>query len=274
MFETSPNNGWLVKEFARAAPRRLANSLAYNIYKLLPNDTDLTVFKEAGLPGLNFAFIDGKIYYHSPIDDAQRIDQRSLQHQGSYMLSLARHFSNLDLNRSNAGGGDAVYFNFLGASFIQYPAPWRLPLAAMVSLVFIAVVMIGFRRRLLTFSGACLGSLAFLLILIVAPAAVFLVWRVILFLHGEYAQIPQGDIYNGRLYLLSFVTLTVATASTIYNLFRKKAGFHNLAVGALSWWLIFVVRMFNGRRWRDLDQEDTTIYRVVVYYGEQYSIQG
>jgi hypothetical protein len=34
----------IVKEFAAAKPLSVSNSLMYSIYKMLPNDTDLTVF--------------------------------------------------------------------------------------------------------------------------------------------------------------------------------------------------------------------------------------
>ena len=242
MFETSPNNRWLVEEFAKAASYPLASSLAPEIYKLLPNDTDLTVFKEANLPCLNFAFIGGKVYYHSLIDDARSIDERSLQHQGSYMLSLARHFGNLDLTTARAGDeGNAVYFNLLGGYFVRYSVNWTHPLVAMVALVFIAVMVLGFRRRLLTLSGVSMGSLAFLINLIVAPAVIFLAWQVILRMHAGYAQIPQGDTYNSHLYMVGFVAFAVAVSYATYRLFRKKVSLYNLAAGALGWWMVFTV---------------------------------
>ena len=60
LIETNRGNGNLIKEFTNANPKYpVANSLAYSIYKMLPNDTDLTVFREDGdIEGFNFAFID------------------------------------------------------------------------------------------------------------------------------------------------------------------------------------------------------------------------
>ncbi len=49
MFETSDGNGWLVRQYARAAPHPLATSLSMDIYRIMPNDTDLTIFKHAGM---------------------------------------------------------------------------------------------------------------------------------------------------------------------------------------------------------------------------------
>jgi hypothetical protein len=44
LMETNAGNAGLVKEFAAANATFLSNSLMYSIYKMLPNDTDLTVF--------------------------------------------------------------------------------------------------------------------------------------------------------------------------------------------------------------------------------------
>ncbi|MEX0289408.1 MAG: M28 family peptidase, partial [Flavobacteriaceae bacterium] len=46
LIETNRGNGKLIQEFTNADPKYpVANSLAYSIYKMLPNDTDLTVFR-------------------------------------------------------------------------------------------------------------------------------------------------------------------------------------------------------------------------------------
>ena len=68
MFETSDRNLPLIRAFAAAAPSPHASSLMYALYKLLPNDTDLTVFKKAGMAGLNFAFVDRWSHYHTALD--------------------------------------------------------------------------------------------------------------------------------------------------------------------------------------------------------------
>jgi hypothetical protein len=52
-------------EFAKAVPYPIANSVSYEIYRNMPNDTDLTPFKKNGNMGLNFAFINNKFDYHT-----------------------------------------------------------------------------------------------------------------------------------------------------------------------------------------------------------------
>ena len=90
MFQTSDGNGWLIDELAETVSRPVANSLSADIYKLLPNETDFTVFKQAGMNGLNFAYIEGVASYHSSLDNMANLDERSLQHHGMYALALAR----------------------------------------------------------------------------------------------------------------------------------------------------------------------------------------
>ena len=57
LFETGPGNGWIVKPWARSAPHPRGASFAVEIYRRLPNDTDFSILKRHGVPGLNFAAI-------------------------------------------------------------------------------------------------------------------------------------------------------------------------------------------------------------------------
>jgi len=239
LFETSDGNGALIGEFAKSVPHPSANSLSYEIYKLLPNDTDLTVFKKAGLPGLNFAYIGGLVHYHSATDNLASVDEGSVQHQGSYALALARHFGNLDLTKMRQG--NAVYFDLLGVAVVRYPAAWAVPIAALVLLVFVAVLVIGRRTRMLKASGVLVGFFAFLLNLIVVAVAATLVWWGVLTTNGGYRSLLLGDTYNSGTYMLAFAALTVALTSALHIWYRRKVSLENLAVGALVWWLILLV---------------------------------
>ncbi|MGA8599224.1 MAG: M20/M25/M40 family metallo-hydrolase [Bryobacteraceae bacterium] len=145
MFETSAGNEWLIRDLKAAVPRANATSIAYEVYRRMPNDTDLTVFKRGGLPGLNFAFIGHPEFYHSPEDDPQHLDRSSLQEQGNYALSLTRQFGNEDLNRRHTG--NAVYFPTLVTSLIVYPVSWVWPLAWGTVAGLVLVVLVSWRRR-------------------------------------------------------------------------------------------------------------------------------
>ena len=239
MFETSPQNGRIISEFAGSAPHPVATSMAYEIYKLLPNDTDLSIFKEAGVPGLNFAFIEGATHYHTALDNFENIDERSLQQQGSNVLALTRHFGNLDL--ANLKANNAIYFDILGLKLIHYPSALVTVFSALTAIGFIGVVIIAFRRGLLRFSRIVLAFFAFLLCLIGSVGVTFLLWQLVNLLHRDYSSIPQGFTYNGNYYVVSFVALTVAITAGLFLWFRRKLGHANVAIGSLCWWLILMI---------------------------------
>ena len=73
MFETSGDSGWLIDVFATASARPVTGSVFTTVYESLPNDTNLTVYKAAGIPGLNFAFIGDPQNYHTKRDDLAHV---------------------------------------------------------------------------------------------------------------------------------------------------------------------------------------------------------
>lgn len=238
MFETSNGNGWLIDQLAKAAPHPMANSLSYEIYKLLPNNTDLTIFKQANLPGMNFAYIDGSMLYHSRADSIENIDERSLQHQGSYVLSLARHFGNANLDQTRSG--NAIYFDVLGLTLLHYPASWVLPLLVLTLLVFAAVMVLGFKRKKLTFKGVLTGFCLFLLDIIVAALSVTIVWWLISTVQRMLGRNLLDDLYRSKLYFAGFVLIAVAVFTALNNLYARRVSTENLAAGALVLWLILL----------------------------------
>jgi Peptidase family M28 len=240
MFQTSDQNGWLIREFAQAAPHPISNSLANEIYRLLPNDTDMTVFNRAGLDGLNFAYIDGSTKYHTMQDSYANVDERSLQHHGSYALALTRRFSNLDLPAPKES--NAVYFNAFGALFVHYPGTWVLPLTVIVVILFTAVIIYGYKTRRLTISGLALGVLAFALSVSAAYGVVrFTWWLIYRFGGAQEWLLPFNNAYDANWYLLSFVALSVAVTAVIYLLFSRRVDAVNLTLGALVWWVVLTI---------------------------------
>jgi hypothetical protein len=232
MFETSNGNGWLVRQAAQAASRLIANSLSYDVYKLLPNDTDLTVFKDAGFAGLNFAFIDGSQHYHAPTDDLMHLDERSLQQQGSNALTLARHFGNLDL--SNPASEDAVYFN-LSSRLIVYSQKLVLPLAVAVLLLFLGCVVIGVRKQRLALKTLGSSLQAFMTSIGLGLAAVIVVRLLADVLHNV---INPSD---KTLLILSVFVIVAITAAVYLRISRKISAWELLTAGLSGWLLLMLL---------------------------------
>ncbi|MEE8141984.1 MAG: M28 family peptidase, partial [Planctomycetota bacterium] len=234
MFETSNGNASLIREFAKVVPYPAASSLSQTIYDRMENATDLTLFKAAGVPGLNFAFIQGIAHYHTALDVPERLSLRSLQHHGSYALSLTRHFGNLDLQQTSEG--DAVYFNPLRFVLVHYPASWALPLAVLGLLLVVGVVIRGMKQRRLTRMGMFQGFLALLSALIAAPLCVYLLWQFIAAV-GDRPWYPNLLDYNNQLLAVSMVMAAAAVTTLIFQRFLKKISLADLHTGALLGWL-------------------------------------
>lgn len=238
MFETSDRNRWLIDEFAKAAPRPVTNSLFYEIYRALPNDTDLTVFKRAGVAGMNFAHIAGHTHYHNQLDSVAQLDERSLQHQGALALALTRHFGGLDLNQTS--DVNAVYFDVAGRTVVRYSAAWVWPLTLVALVLFVLLLLVARRRRLLTLKGTAFGFVALLLTFVASVLVVSLGWAAVGMLYRQYGQIPQGVTYNGHYYLIAFAGLVIALGALFYNFFRRRTSAHSLTAGALLWWALLL----------------------------------
>ena len=148
LIETNRGNGKLIQEFTAANPEYpVANSLAYSIYKMLPNDTDLTVFREdADIEGFNFAFIDDHYDYHTVRDNYQRLDRNTLAHQGSYLMPLLKHFSDTDLSNLKSLD-DYIYFNVPFFRLVSYPFEWIWPMYGLAILLFVLLLYHGFRKK-------------------------------------------------------------------------------------------------------------------------------
>lgn len=148
LFETSKGNRWIVRHLAGELERPQASSLFYAIYTLLPNDTDVTVFKRAGKPAINFAAIGGVNWYHTPLDDLAHASERTLQHHGDHALATLRALGNVDLAARSRT--DATYFDVLQWFVIWWPQEWTLWIA-IVSLVLLVFAVRKTAPRAMTF---------------------------------------------------------------------------------------------------------------------------
>ena len=240
MFEATNNNGWLIPQFARAAAYPAGYSFTFEIYQLLPNNTDFTEFRTLNIPGLNFAFLNGFENYHTSRDDLAHVDLRSMQHHGSYMLSLARHFASIDLVEQPAP--NVIYFTLPGPFILYYPQSLALPLAIIGVLLFGVLLWQGLRQGRLTVRGIALGFAALLLSLILTLLGTFLIFFVLVAIHnGPFVLPEQGATPNSGLYALGFVAFAVMIAALLYRWLSRRTSWENLTVGAWLWWLILSV---------------------------------
>jgi hypothetical protein len=236
--ETNAGNAGLVKDFAAANPKfPVSNSLMYSIYKMLPNDTDLTIFRKNGnIQGYNFAFIDDHYNYHSAQDDSSHLDKNTLAHQGEYLMPLLNYFSNADLNSTQATEDD-VYFT-IPYTFISYPFSWILPMVIIAFALLLIILFIGIGKRIIIGKEIWRGFIPFLGSIIVSGIITFFGWKLLLKVYPQYNDLLNGFTYNGHDYIAAFVLLSLAICFTFYQKFSVKKVTMNHFIAPLFIWIL------------------------------------
>ena len=141
MFETSPNNKGVL-DLYEATDKQYSYSITPEIYRLLPNGTDFTVFLENNLKGVNISVLDGLENYHTPNDNPDNLSDKSMQHYGDQVLPIVKEFvsnekySNSDVFETEE---DSIFFT-LGNKFIRYSQNTNLVLLALIALSIIFVI--------------------------------------------------------------------------------------------------------------------------------------
>lgn len=239
LVETNKGNANLIKGFVNANPEfPLGNSLFYSIYKLLPNDTDLTRFREdADIDGFNFAFVDDHFDYHTALDTYDRLDSNTLEHQGTYLMAMLNYFSEANLSELKSID-DLVYFNVPFFKMVTYPFSWILPLFILAVLVFVLLLFYGFKRRKIELKPVGAGFLAFLSALTASIILGVFGWKLLLLFYPEYGEILHGFTYNGHTYIAAFVCITLALSLLVYSKVYKPENTASLLVAPLFFWLI------------------------------------
>ncbi|MEN9907661.1 MAG: hypothetical protein RLZZ540_802 [Bacteroidota bacterium] len=238
LMETNNGNAGMVKNFASANPTfPVSNSLMYSIYKMLPNDTDLTVFREQGdIQGFNFAFIDEHYNYHTAQDDYNHLDPKSVAHQGSYLMPLLNYFSNADLNTTKSIE-DYVYFS-IPFSFFSYPFSWVVPMEIIAFALFLFFIFLGIAKRILTPQKMLQGFIPLIGSLFSAALITFFGWKLLLQIYPQYNDLLNGFTYNGHSYIAAFVLLSIAICFAFYHFFTPNKISANHFVAPLLIWLL------------------------------------
>jgi hypothetical protein len=159
MFETSVPNGPAIAAYARTAEHPVANSLSTDVYRLMPNYTDVNSFADRHWLTLNIAPIGNETRYHSAGDNLAALDHRTLQHMGDQTLTAAERLANEPPAASSA---NRIFMDVSGRTLITLPL--IVGVVLLVALL-IAFAIIGWRRGRLVrgvalAAGTMVGSAA------------------------------------------------------------------------------------------------------------------
>lgn len=244
MFETSDGNGKLIDGLAKAVPFVLSNSLMYEVYKRLPNDTDFTVFKRAGMPGMNFAAIEGHQSYHSPLDRPDHLNQDSLQHEGDIMLALVNHFGNQNIGDLSAG--NHIYFDFPGLGLSHYSIAWSVPLSGLVVLLFITLFMVNYKKRSIRVLPVLVSVFSYLILISLLYFGNGYIWSGLRLWHPDYQNFAHYDTWQSYNYLAGFTLLNVAVFTGYYLLAKKWLRSMEVSFGITAVWSVLTLLTVNN----------------------------
>ncbi|NVK09129.1 MAG: M20/M25/M40 family metallo-hydrolase [Tenacibaculum sp.] len=244
LMETNGKNKTLLTEFLNANPNYpAANSLMYGVYKKLPNDTDLTVFREKGnINGFNFAFIDDHFDYHTEQDSYERLNRETLLHQADYFTTSLNYFANADLTNLNSDT-DYIYVNFPFTKLLTYPFSWVLPMLIVAFLLFIALIIVGIYKKKMTVIGVLKGFIPYILSLVLCIGISYGLWQLLLIIHPQYTDMLHGFTYNGYQYIIAFVLLNLWILFKVYNKL-KEAKAIDLLVAPITFGLFINVIIY------------------------------
>jgi len=235
MYDVSAGNGALIEALAEAAPRPITSAFICALAKVLPNDSDVSVFKKAGIPVLGFAYADGLQHYHRATDDTARLDPASVQHGGSYALALATYFAQRPIDR--LVGPDVVFFDVLGRAIVRYSIGAARAFACVTLVLLIFIVLTGRRAGRLTLTGLAKGAATLLFGLFASAIAVAATqWGIGRFV-DFYMRAARVTLFAWHAVLLSLAVLV-----TIDSRALRKTSARDLAAGAaLAWGLLLAV---------------------------------
>jgi len=236
LFETSRQNQWLLPIVARALPRPATSSLFFNIYELLPNDTDLTVFKRAGYTGINFANIGEVAHYHTSLDDAAHLTPSTLQHHGDHLLAMARAFAATELRRTS--DDNAVWFDVLSFLIVWWPQRWSLTLAIVMLVLVVAAALVCLRDGETSAPAITMGVASFFVALVLAfLLGAFAAWLAGLRALGA-TWVAQPGPSVAAMWLIG-----IAAALMAANWLYPHAGFDGLFLGHAVCWCVLSISL-------------------------------
>ncbi|XP_069633343.1 endoplasmic reticulum metallopeptidase 1 isoform X1 [Haliaeetus albicilla] len=127
VFQTGPENPWLVQAYVVAAKHPFASVVAQEIFQsgIIPADTDFRIYRDFGnVPGIDLAFIENGYIYHTEYDTSDRILTDSIQRAGDNILGVLKYLATSDkLAKSfEYRHGNVVFFDVLGLFVLAYPA--------------------------------------------------------------------------------------------------------------------------------------------------------
>uniref|UniRef100_A0A0E0AIA7 Uncharacterized protein n=1 Tax=Oryza glumipatula TaxID=40148 RepID=A0A0E0AIA7_9ORYZ len=141
---------WPSRIYAQTAKYPMANSVAQDMFGIIPGDTDYRIFAEdiTNIPGLDIIFVLGGYFYHTSYDTVENLLPGSIQARGENLFNLVKAFTNSPMllkenKRSNEAAMPikddlrAIFFDYLTWFMVIYPRGVSLGLHSLPVAIFL-----------------------------------------------------------------------------------------------------------------------------------------
>ena len=235
VFRTSEKNELLIKSLSHEHGHAYGFSLANEIFKRMPNDTDFSVAMRANIPGMDFAFVGERNHYHTPNDNVENLDIRTIQHHGENILSASRDLLSKDWNTM---GDKYVY---LGGTY-GFWSQWKAS-NSLIALILSTLVLIGaFVRSKIKLKRLTQGFILSSITLVTTIFSGFLCFYLLSVFSGNVISWPGID-WPYRILLIGSTSLGLLVGCSISRKFLQEL---EMVYGAWFFWalLTLVVTLF------------------------------
>jgi hypothetical protein len=236
--EATPGSGWLIRELADGASPPLIDSLFFEVGKVLPNETDLTVWRRRGHAGVNLAFIGGLTHYHNSLDRPEHLSLGSLQEQGDATLALARR---LVAGNGAATAEDVVAFQIFGRNTILYSVTAARFLGFLAAISLFGAVAFGLWRGYLESRRLLAGLAATLGVSIAVAIGTTILWFAVTLAQPAYRTTLMGDVHASGMVAIGLIACAVGLFGQLWISAARRLGEANLWAGALIVWLLLLI---------------------------------
>jgi len=120
LFETGPNDLALINAIAPYITHPVMGSFFVEIYRRMPNGTDLTAFLARGQTGINIACTGAIERYHTSADTFNAVNLAALQHEGDMATQALRGLCAMPADAFLSDS--AVFIDVFGRFIVAWPA--------------------------------------------------------------------------------------------------------------------------------------------------------
>lgn len=232
LFEANDRNENFMTGLIEMTSSPTTHSFLNDIHKILPMNTELSVYQEHGMNGLTISFFDDQVKDEQSLGSNYPVN---LSFLGANMLEIVRHFGNVNIVSPKEE--QVVYFNMFGNTMVTYNEKLVTPLMELAIILFIGTIIHGIRKKQFTLKGITIGMLVFILILPLAYFTGEAVKRfVTLVVKGQLLQFNLNNLL-----LLSIGLIVLSTIIMVYSFLLKKYNGIDLTLGSFVGWLALVI---------------------------------